>query len=34
VEFNVFFSTSFDMCKEEGKGVTFFHKSFFSFLSG
>ncbi len=34
VEVNVFFSPSFDMCKEEGKGVTFSHKTFFSFLSG
>jgi hypothetical protein len=25
VEVNVFFSPSFDMCQEEGKGVTFFH---------
>jgi hypothetical protein len=34
VEVNVFFSPSFDMCREEGKGVTFFHKFFFSSLSG
>jgi hypothetical protein len=34
VEVNVFFPPSFDMCKEEGKGVTFFHKIFFSSLSG
>jgi hypothetical protein len=24
-----FFSPSFDMCKEEGKGVSFFHNFFF-----
>ncbi len=29
VEVNVFFSPSFDMCQEEGKGVTFFIKFFF-----
>jgi len=34
MEVNVFFSPSFDMCKEEGKGVSIFHKTFFSFLSG
>jgi hypothetical protein len=33
VEVNVFFSLSFDMCKE-GKGVDFFCKFFFSLLNG
>jgi hypothetical protein len=28
------FSPSFDMWKEEGKGVSFFLKTFFSLLSG
>jgi hypothetical protein len=28
------FSPSFDMWKEEGKGVSFFFKFFFSLLSG
>jgi hypothetical protein len=34
VEVNVFFSASFDMCKEEGKRVSFFCKTFFSLLNG
>ncbi len=34
VEVNVFFSPSFDMCKEEGKRVSFFRKTFFSLLIG
>ncbi len=34
VEVNVFFSPSLDMWKEEGKGVYFFFKTFFSLLSG
>ncbi len=34
VEVNVFFSPSFDVCKEEGKGVSFFRKTFFSLLNG
>ncbi len=29
VEVNVFFSPSFDMCQEEGKGFTLFPKIFF-----
>ncbi len=29
MEVNVCFSPSFDMCKEEGKGVSFFRKFFF-----
>ncbi len=29
VEVNIFFSPSFDMCKEEGKRVSFFRKFFF-----
>ncbi len=34
VEVNVLLSPSFDMCKEEGKGVDFFRKFFFSLLNG
>jgi hypothetical protein len=34
VEVNVLVSPSFDMCKEEGKGVDFFRKTFFSLLNG
>ncbi len=34
VEVNVFFSPSFDMCKEEGKRVSSFRKTFFSLLNG
>jgi hypothetical protein len=29
-----FFLLSFDMCKEEGKRVSFFRKTFFSLLNG
>jgi hypothetical protein len=29
-----FFSPSFDICKEEGKWVNFFRKTFFSLLNG
>jgi hypothetical protein len=29
-----FFPLSFDMCKEEGKRASFFHKTFFSLLNG
>jgi hypothetical protein len=32
MEVNVYFSPSFDMCKEEGKGVSFFQKTFFFIL--
>ncbi len=34
VQVNDFFSPSFNMCKEEGKGVDFFRKIFFSLLNG
>ncbi len=34
MEVNVCFSPSFDICKEEGKGVSFFYTTFFSLLSG
>ncbi len=31
MEVNVFFSPSFDMCKEEGKGISFFCDFFFHY---
>jgi hypothetical protein len=34
VEVNVFFFPSFDMCKEEGKGISFFRNFFFDMLKG
>jgi hypothetical protein len=34
VEGFFFFPPSFDMCKEEGKEVSLFHKFFFPLLSG